>query len=897
MLQACIIQYTCFESKTKDSVIKKLTEIVRTCNNTNKLNNNNNIQDLQMKKQQDENQLKFDTLLSTLSTDFINIDGKNFEATIHLWMKEIALTLDAEIAVLFRRNNKGRLYISDFWRKEKKTEPVIYDPAEAFPYLTSAVLEGKLIVASSYKDLPAEAEIDKKNLQNMGTSSFLFFPLGTDKHILGSFLFAYKSKIISWDKVFIKKLRFIIHIFSTIIKKEQDKKQLEERVQYESLLANLSRDFVSIKHSEIEDKITFWLHKAADVLGSDRALVFKLDKNNKFYISTTWKSEEGKDIVPYDPEVLFPWMNSQLRNNNAVIIPDISAFPEEAGIDRKNMSVIGAVSVLVLPIIVEDKLLGALAFSSTTPQFNLTPELVQRFQIISQTFASALLRYRTEIKLAEEKERLSVTLKSIGDGVITTDIFGNITLLNNIAEKLTSWELKDARGKSISEVFHIIDEKSEDLQECPVDRVLKTREIVTMLNHTMLIGKTGIKTPIADSAAPIKDSDGNMIGVILVFRDVTLEKQREADILKLKKLESVGILAGGIAHDFNNILTGILGNIDLAAISNSKPEELTKYLNNASKGCKRAASLTQKLLTFSKGGAPVKENASIGEIISESIEFILHGSKIKAECIIPENLWTSKVDKDQINQVIQNLTLNSIESMENGGVFTVSCKNRRFSTDHPHSGNYIEINIKDTGIGIDSENLDKIFDPYFSTKEKGSGLGLAITHSIIHKHNGFIDVKSNKGEGTEISLYLPADKNIKLKPEQKVEQKKTSRENSYSILILDDEEMIRKILELSLKKMGHNVVCSSNGKETIEKFKKGKFNLVILDITVPGGMGGLETINQLKIIDPDVRAIVSSGYTGSPVISDYSTYGFCGSLTKPYLFDELKTIIDKVMAT
>ncbi|MCK5154137.1 MAG: response regulator, partial [Spirochaetales bacterium] len=733
--------------------------------------------------------------------------------------------------------------------------------------------------------------------QKMGTSSFLFFPLGTDEHILGSFLFANKSKIVSWDDVFINKLRFIIHIFSTIIKKEQDKKQLEERVQYESLLANLSRDFVSIKHSEIKDKITFWLHKAAEVLGSDRALVFKLDKNDKFYISTTWKSEEGKDIVPYDPEVLFPWMNSQLRDNKTIIIQDISSFPEEASVDRDNMSVIGAVSVLVLPIIIEDKTVGAIAFSSTTPKFNLTTELVRRFQIISQTFASALLRYKTEIELAEEKERLSVTLESIGDGVITTDIFGKITLLNNIAENLTSWKSEEAKGKSISEIFHIIDERTGNIQKCPVDQVLKTRKIVTLLNHTILIGKTGIKTPIADSAAPINDSEGNMLGVILVFRDVGLEKQREADILKLKKLESVGVLAGGIAHDFNNILTGILGNIDLAEISKSEPEEVSRYLINASKGCKRAASLTQKLLTFSKGGAPIKENASIGEIIEESIEFILHGSKIKAECSIPKDLWTSKVDKDQINQVIQNITLNSIESMNDGGIFTVKCNNVSFQKDHPYKGKYIEIKIKDTGSGISKENIDKIFDPYFSTKETGSGLGLAITYSIIHNHDGFIKVQSGKDEGTEFSLYLPADENIKLKTKPEENQDKSDKKDKYSILILDDEEMIRKMLKLSLEKMGHSVVSSSNGKEVIGKYKNENFDLIILDITIPGGMGGVETIKQLKTINPDVKAIVSSGYTSSPVMSDYQSYGFSGSLTKPYLFDELKTIINNVMLT
>ncbi|MEA1910661.1 MAG: GAF domain-containing protein, partial [Spirochaetota bacterium] len=372
-----------------------------------------------MNKKQAENQLKFDTLLSTLSTDLINFKGKNLEKTIHLWMKEIALTLDAEIAVIFRRKTEGNLYISDFWRKEETKKPVLYDPAEAFPYLTSAVLEGKVISASSYKDLPEEAEIDKENLQKMGTSSFLFFPLGTDEEILGSFLFANKTKNVSWDKVFIKKLRFIIHIFSSLIKKEQDKKQLEERLQYGNLLAKLSRDFVSVKHSEIEEKITYWLHKVAEILGSDRALLFKLDKNDKLYLSTTWKSEQGKNIVPYDPEVLFPWMSAQVRNKQTVVIPDIASFPEEASIDRKNMRFIGSNSVLILPLVVEGKPLGAMAFSSTTPQSNLTPQLVQRFQIISQTFASAILRYQTETKLAEEKERLSVTLESIGDGVIT----------------------------------------------------------------------------------------------------------------------------------------------------------------------------------------------------------------------------------------------------------------------------------------------------------------------------------------------------------------------------------------------------------------------------------------------------------------------------------------------
>ncbi len=849
-----------------------------------------------MEQQKNNYYNKFDTLLLKLSTDFINLSAGDLEKTVHTWMVEIALNLEAEIAVLFDTRPAGKLFISDYWRKDNKGAPVLYNPSELFPYLTSEILKGNLVIASSYEDLPEEAETDRLNLQKMGTSSFLFFPLGTDKHILGSFLFAYKTKKVSWDMEFVKKLRFIIQIFSSLIKNGQDKVLLEKKLQYESLLANLSRDFIAAKTEEIPDKITYWLHKAGETLKSDRALVFKLNKHNKFIMSTSWKSVDGKEVIPYDPEKLFPWMSTELRSGRDVIIPKLSAFPAEASKDKDNMGVIGSVSVLVLPLRVNNRMLGALAFSGTTENFQITNSLVQRFQIISQTFATALLRKETELKLAEEKERLAVTLKSIGDGVITTDEKGDITLLNDVAEKLTAWSLKEAMGKPVSQVFNIINEHTGKPQESPVEKVLKNLSIVSLLNHTLLIDKNGNKIPIADSGAPIKDSEGNILGVVLVFRDVTLEKKREEDILKLKKLESIGILAGGIAHDFNNILTGILGNINLASLETSKPEGKNTYLSNASRACKRAASLTQKLLTFSKGGTPVKENASLGEIITESMDFTLHGSQIKTVYSIPDNLWSSEVDRDQINQVIQNLALNSMESMVDGGKLTIDCRNITFKENHPRHGKYIEIKIKDTGEGISNENLDKIFDPYFSTKETGSGLGLAVTHSIIHKHDGFIDVLSKEGEGTEFLLYLPASKNDLPVSKPKSKKKGKIVKGSYNILIMDDEEMIRTMLTTLLTILGHKVITSCDGSETIEKYQNSSFDFVMLDITIPGGLGGIETIKQLKVIDPKIKAIVSSGYGNSPVISNYKDYGFCASLTKPYLLDELKTVIEKVMA-
>ncbi len=842
------------------------------------------------------NEQDFEALISTLSSEYITIAPENVEEIIHHWFLNISKSLNAERTVLFQIGDRGDFYISDAWTKEDLEEPVKYDPKTTFPYLSAAVTRGETIVYSTDEDLPEEADTDKTNIKRMGITSFLLFPLGTGDNFWGAYLFAYKTKTVEWNEIFINRLRFITHLYSSVIKREQDRKTLENKVQFESLLANLSRDFISTGSSKIEEKISYWLHKTAEILNIDRAIVFNLSAHNKFYISNEWQSDNGREISPYDPEELFPWMYKQLMNHNPVIIPDISAFPEEAEIDRSNMPVIGALSVLVLPLVVEDKLVGVLAFSSSKPQFNLTEEMVQRVQIVSQVFAAALLRQKTERRLAEEKERLAVTLKSIGDGVITTDIMGYVTSLNDEAEKITGWHLEEAKGKMIDEVFCIIDETTGQPIPSPILKVLQTNTAVTLGAHTVLIDKNSGRKLITDSGAPIKDNRGNIIGAVLVFRDVTLERKQESELLKLKKLESIGILAGGIAHDFNNILTGIAGNIDLAAMCEDDIPGAHKYLEKALKGCRRAAALTQKLLTFSKGGSPVKENASIAEIITENMDFILHGSKIKTSISIEDNLWEVKVDKDQISQVIQNIIINSMEAMPDGGIISVICKNVMSVKNHNKKGRYVQIRIGDTGTGISRENIEKIFDPYFSTKEAGSGLGLAVSFSIIKKHDGFIDVVSKPKSGTEIIIHIPVHETEKIPEHQETGQKDRITEKSMSILVMDDEEPIRNLLKIMLSKMGHHVVTVPDGKRAVEEYSRKKFDLVILDITIPGGMGGIETIQELKEKDPEVKALVSSGYSNSPVLSEYGSYGFSGALTKPFLMKDLKKAIGNAVA-
>ncbi len=840
-------------------------------------------------------QRDFDALISSLSSEYLTIAPENVESIINHWFINISESLKAERTVLFQKNPKGEYYLSYTWTKEGIEPPVEYSPNKSFPYIASAIAKGKMIIYSSPEDLPFEAKTDKLGIERMGIKSFLLFPMGSETSVWGAFLFAFRTKAVRWDETFINKLRFIIHLFSSVIKREEDRKSLENKAQFESILANLSRDFISIGHGEIGEKITYWLNKTAEILKFDRALVFNL-VDNKFSISTSWKSEKGKEIVPYDPEEVFPWMDRQLRENRIVSIPDCAAFPPEAETDKKNMALIGAQSVLVLPLFVQKQMVGALAFSSRKPMYNLRSELTQRVQIVGQVFASALLQQRTERTLEEETERLAVTLKSIGDGVITTDVSGKITLLNSEAEKITGWTAAESQGKSIDDILVIVDEKTELPLNSPVFDVLQPDSNPSRVYQSILLDRDKIKKLISASKAPIRNKAGSIIGSVFVLRDITFEKRKEEELLKLKKLKSIGVLAGGIAHDFNNLLTGIVGNIDLAVMSGNDLDTVHGYLKNASGGCRRAASLTQRLLTFSKGGAPVKENASIGEIITESTDFILHGSSINTHVSIPEDLWETRVDRDQISQVIQNLILNSMEAMPSGGTISIACSNSITKGDDQQEHRYIQIKVKDSGTGIKQENLNKIFDPYYSTKAAGSGLGLAVTFSIISKHDGFIEVESVPGKGTEFTIHLPVYSNVEKEIPGNEENQTIDSKSSYAVLVMDDEKSIRKLLASILTSMKYSVTTVEDGEQAVEAYRKNKFDVVLLDITIPGGMGGLETIQELKRINPEVKAIVSSGYANSPVLAKYTDYGFSGALAKPFHVDYLKEIIRKVIS-
>ncbi len=509
----------------------------------------------------------------------------------------------------------------------------------------------------------------------------------------------------------------------------------------------------------------------------------------------------------------------------------------------------------------------------------------------------------TQHELEAEKERLIVTLRNIGDGVLTTDVVGKVALINKVAEELTGWLDGSAIGQSLEDIFCIEDEHTGERLQNPVTKVLESGKSVQQAKAVVLTSREGTHRLITASAAPLHDKENHLIGVVLAFRDVSQLLTLEEELHKAQKLESLGILAGGIAHDFNNILTAILGNISLAKMTCKTEDALFKRLTEAEKATERAQGLTKQLLTFAKGGAPVKQTASIVEIIRETTEFALRGSHCSAHFETTENIWPVEVDKGQISQVINNLVINAMQAMPQGGTIHIQCENVDITPyqNHPkeflENGSYVKIVIADEGVGIPKEHLSQIFDPYFTTRRKGSGLGLATSHSIVKKHGGYIFVNSVVNEGSTFTIYLPAN------PEARLET--TPGDNAIEtgkgkILIMDDEEAILEVAERMLTILGYEVTCAAEGEELIKLYREGlktrqPYDAVIMDLTVPGGMGGKEAIRELKNIDPQLKAIVSSGYANDPVIAQYQEYGFMECIPKPYNLQTLAQVLKRVL--
>ncbi len=503
-------------------------------------------------------------------------------------------------------------------------------------------------------------------------------------------------------------------------------------------------------------------------------------------------------------------------------------------------------------------------------------------------------RLQAERNLKESEERYRDLIESASDLIQMVQPDGKILYANR------AW--RDTLGYTEEEVVNltledIIDPHCQDRCHATFTQVLSVGKADQI--EATFIAKDGHKITV-EGTANCKYVDNKPSLTRCIFRDVTDKKAAEERLLRAQKLDSLGVLAGGIAHDFNNLLTVIVGNISLAMLHAHNDSKLLKILTTTEKASTRAGELTKQLLTFSKGGAPVKKVTAIGNLLRDAAKFVLTGANVSCRYDIAADLHLLEVDEGQLSQVINNLVINGRQAMKNGGIIDISAQNIQITTDNSldlPSGQYAEIIITDQGKGIDADQLDKIFDPYFTTKANGSGLGLAVAYSIIKNHDGQISVTSQPGAGSTFHIYLPAS-NKQLAEEAITDN--TTHQGSGRILVMDDEEIIRDVATGLLTHLNYEATTARDGEEAIALYRQAMeenqpFAAVLMDLTIPGGMGGREAITKLLALDPNTKAIVSSGYANDPIMADYQKYGFAGMVSKPYKIHDLSQALYKIL--
>ncbi len=510
-------------------------------------------------------------------------------------------------------------------------------------------------------------------------------------------------------------------------------------------------------------------------------------------------------------------------------------------------------------------------------------------------------RLRDEIeaarRLSAERERQVVTLRSIGDAVVASDPEGYITLMNKAASTLTGWSETEAVGKQVDEVLELLDPRTRERRPFPDGRAP-----VPLEADSILVRRDRTERIVADCVALIVDSDGNAQGHVFVFRDVTAERRLEQEVQNAQRLEGIGLLAGGIAHDFNNMLAVLLATTSLARERIPQSSEAHQMLGDVDEIVERATALTRQLLTFARGGEPVRQPCAIERLVRDSVAFTLRGASTIADYHIAKDVYHAEIDAGQICQVLSNLVLNARDAMEHAGHLTVSVRNHEVSNESRgwlNPGSYVEISIADTGPGIQPRVLDRIFDPYFTTKPTGTGLGLATAYSIVKRHGGLLRAQSHPGDGATFYVYLPASPGFETVEAQTQVHRGASGEGR--VLVMDDEQTLRDVVADCLVELGYRAETAPDGLTAVERYRGAMlegdpFDVVILDLTVRGGMGGAEALAELKKLDPEVRAIASSGYSNDPVMARHREYGFVDILPKPYRFAMLARAMRGVIA-
>ncbi|MCI4626601.1 MAG: ATP-binding protein [Candidatus Magnetoovum sp. WYHC-5] len=513
--------------------------------------------------------------------------------------------------------------------------------------------------------------------------------------------------------------------------------------------------------------------------------------------------------------------------------------------------------------------------------------------------------YALEKKVVEHRNmetKYRSLMEQSSEAIMLLDTKGIIIEINKQAETL--FGLKDG-DKPLKNICYksFIPQDEHKIWKKYILTIIKTGSI--LIDDVRVVDNNG-STVLVDITVNTIEYTGNTFYQATV-RDIANRKKMEENLRKTQKLEAIGILAGGIAHDFNNILTALSIRVHYCLKRLSPENRLFQVLKESEGIFLMAKGLSQQLLTFSKGGVPIKRVVFIEKFLADIVKMSLSGTNISYEISVTKNILPVNIDEGQIMQVITNILINAVQAMQSGGFVYIAVENVIIDSKTlmpVQAGQYVLVSVRDTGYGITSENIKHIFDPFFTTKENGSGLGLSISYSIIKKHNGYIDVESEVGKGTVFKVYLPAyekatrvfaiDTDINI-----YDEKTKPTISAMKLLIMDDDDNINEFVGKLLQEEGYTVEVAKEGRQAIEKYKnamenKTPFNIVIIDLTIRHGMGGKITIEELIKIDPTVKAVVTSGYSNEPIIAEFQQFGFKGVITKPYNIDELKEVLHRL---
>jgi len=502
----------------------------------------------------------------------------------------------------------------------------------------------------------------------------------------------------------------------------------------------------------------------------------------------------------------------------------------------------------------------------------------------------------TEQKRAEEtRQESEIKFKSIietsQEWIWAIDKDARHTYSNFTVEKILGYKPSELIGKEAFQLMH--EDDAIQIRKSFPDFIAGRKGwtgLVVRWKH-----KDGSYRFLESYSTPIFDKLGNITGFWGSDRDITERKKTEEALRNIQKLESLGLLAGGIAHDFNNLMSGIFGCIELA-FEETKEKNVTTFLSQALNTIDRARALTQQLLVFAKGGAPIQKIQPLFPFVQETAQFALSGSNVACRFTISNDVWTCNFDKNQVGQVIDNLVINAQQAMPQGGTIEITARNVVIAEkEHPllAGGNYVKLSVKDTGVGIPKEIIRKVFDPFFSTKSMGQGLGLATSYSIIKRHGGCIDIESEPGRGSKFTVYLPA---IIESPTVLSEDVAMIHTGNGLFLVMDDKKVVRETTGKMLESFGYSVIKKENGRDAIEFFKDNHdLSGMILDLTVPGGMGGLDVITTIRKQNRDMPVFVASGYSDDLVMKNPADYGFTASISKPFKKAELSEMLSKYM--